>query len=138
MTVIVLLFIFVVIDRSVFFFVKESEEFSIIYPFFREVTFVPSRGLWSTEPTAEIIEDPWSISSTSTATSSNPADKSLSLSPFRQAANELERLQREARELARRKAEEEQTEQREAHEGKTLTKKNPSSFVSSMFSRSTL
>lgn len=69
---------------------------------------ISTRGLWSTEPSEEeIFDHQWSTPSTA---------KSARISPFRQAANEIERLQREARELARRKAEEEQSEQRDAHQ----------------------
>ena len=66
-------------------------------------------------------EHPWSASSSTKSellfTKKSDVDQSFGFSPFRMAASELERLQREARELARRKAEEDLVEEREAQQG---------------------
>lgn len=92
-------------------FVIFDEHFRVFFRLFRETKFISTRGLWSPEASEEekeeIFDHQWSTPSTA---------KSVRISPFRQAANEIERLQREARELARRKAEEEQFEQRDAHQ----------------------
>lgn len=115
--------------------------------FFRRSTLVETRGLWSPEPEEErrvqssdktgdvhsILldksrawrkEHQWSASSSmkceNIAIEISDGNQSGPLSPFRQAGNEIERLQKEAREFTRRKAEEEHAEEIQAHDGNEL------------------
>ena len=84
---------------------------------FRDSNRIKPRGQWSPDleekhlrasltPPALDRDQPWSTE-----------EQSAAFSPFRLAAAEIERLQKEARELARRKAEEEQIEEKEARDG---------------------
>lgn len=115
--------------------------------FFRRSTLVETRGLWSPEPdeerrvhSSDKIEDvhsilidksrawrnehQWSASSSmkceNIAIEISDDNQSRPFSPFRQAANEIERLQKEAREFTRRKAEEEHAEEAQAHDGNEI------------------
>ena len=125
---------------------NEKQNFKPISAFFRRSNFVEKRGLWSPSPEDERrvqsstkprdiysialdnkselwrYEHQWSASS-SLKCENIPVEisddkQSAPFSPFRQAANEIERLQKEAREFTRRKAEEEHAEEVQAHDGK--------------------
>ncbi|CAF5222792.1 unnamed protein product, partial [Rotaria magnacalcarata] len=109
---------------------------------FRISNFVNSRGLWSPEPEKRLIRSSseqrdthsilleryrawrnklqWpatsSIKNENISSKEPDASQSFGFSSFRQAANDIERLQKEARELARRNAEKEHAEEINAHD----------------------
>jgi len=111
---------------------------------FRISNLIKYRGLWSPEPEEGRIrsstkernvhstpleryrtwrnEHQWSASSSTKSENiyekKSDVDQFFGFSSFRNAANEIERLQKEARSLARRKAEEEHKEKIQAHDGK--------------------
>ena len=110
---------------------------------FRALNLLAYRSVWASEPDDHRMqpamiqeneasrtleryriwcdEHPWSASSSTKSelifTKKSDVDQSFGFSPFRMAASDLERLQREARELARKKAEEELAEEGEARQG---------------------
>lgn len=84
---------------------------------FRGLNLIKSRGQWSPELEDKRVRASMPPSTLDRDRSWSTDEQSAAFSPFRLAANEIERLQKEARELARRKAEEEQVEEKEAREG---------------------
>lgn len=123
---------------------EKKANLEIYLCFFRKSNFVENRGLWSPSPDDESsnkskdahsipfddksqnwrTEHQWSASSSlkceDIPVNITENNQSAPFSPFRQAANEIERLQKEAREFTRRKAEEEHAEEAQAHDGKNI------------------
>ncbi|CAF4192780.1 unnamed protein product [Rotaria socialis] len=121
--------------------------------------FVNSRGLWSPEPEKQLIQSSskqrdthsilleryrawrnklqWpaisSIKNEKVSTKKSDASQSFGFSSFRQAANDIERLQKEARDLARRNAEKEHAEEINAHDGDLIGFYNDKRFQYSLF-----
>jgi len=141
----VTVFIIVVVISSIFDRKKKKKRIEIFMRF-RISNFVEYRGLWSPEPEERRIrssakqrnvhstpleryrkwrnEHQWSASSSTKSENiyekKSDVDQFFGFSSFRNAANEIERLQKEARELTRRKAEEERAEEIQARNGKLI------------------
>ncbi|CAF1320745.1 unnamed protein product [Rotaria magnacalcarata] len=121
---------------------KHHNEDNVHHDNQRISNFVNSRGLWSPEPEKRLIRSSseqrdthsilleryrawrnklqWpatsSIKNENISSKEPDASQSFGFSSFRQAANDIERLQKEARELARRNAEKEHAEEINAHD----------------------